>query len=49
MKRRSIRVTFVIIALAVAAAIVIGALVRHAAGRELREAILADGRIDPRG
>src|ERR1700687_3268919 len=42
MKRRSIRITFVIIALAVAAVIVIGALVHRAAGRELREAILAE-------
>ena len=42
MKRASVRITFVIITLAAAAAIVIGALVRHAAGRELREAILAE-------
>ena len=42
MKRPSIRITFVIIALGTAAAIVIGALVRRAAGRELREAILAE-------
>jgi hypothetical protein len=42
MKRPSIRITFVIMTLAVAAAIVIGALVRRAAGRELREAILAE-------
>src|SRR6266699_5216939 len=42
MKRPSIRITFVIITLAIAAAIVIGALVRRAAGRELREAILAE-------
>src|SRR6266516_2647160 len=41
MKRPSIRITFVIIALA-AAAVVIGALVRQAAGRKLREAILAE-------
>ena len=34
MKRRSIRITFVIIAVAAAAAIVIGALVRHAAGAQ---------------
>src|SRR5438045_5024595 len=42
MKRSSIRITFVIITLAIAAAIVIGALVRRAAGRKLREAILAE-------
>src|SRR5256714_4496377 len=42
MKRPSIRITFVIITLAIAAAIVIGALVRRAAGRELRESILAE-------
>ncbi len=42
MKRSSVRVTLVIIALGAAAAIVIGALVRRAAGRELREAILAE-------
>src|ERR1700692_730339 len=42
MKRSAVRVTLVIIALAAAAAIVIGALVRHAAGRKLREAILAE-------
>src|SRR5207247_9048784 len=42
MKRASVRIAFVIITLAAAAAIVIGALVRHAAGRELREAILAE-------
>src|SRR5438093_6057215 len=42
MKRPSVRVTLVIIALGAAAAIVIGALVRRAAGRELREAILAE-------
>src|SRR5438105_9602111 len=42
MKRSFVRVTFVIIALAAAAAIVIGDLVRQAAGRKLREAILAE-------
>ena len=42
MKRPSIRMTFVIIALAAAAAVVIGDLARHAAGRKLREAILAE-------
>jgi len=41
-KRALIRITFIIMTLAVAAAIVIGALVRHAARRELREAILAE-------
>ena len=41
MKPHWTRITLVIIALA-AAAVVIGALVRHAAGRELREAILAE-------
>jgi len=41
-KRRSIRTTFVIIALAAAAAVLVGALVRRAAGRELREAVLAE-------
>jgi hypothetical protein len=40
-KRRSIRITFVIIALA-AAAVVIGDLVRRETGRKLREAILAE-------
>src|SRR5438046_293315 len=42
MKRSSIRITFVIIALAAAAAVVIGDLARDAAGRKLREAILAE-------
>src|SRR5881397_3790166 len=42
MKRPSVRVTLLIIALAAAAAVVIGALVRRATGRELREAILAE-------
>jgi hypothetical protein len=42
MKRPSIRMTFVVIALAAAAAVVIGDLARHAAGRKLREAILAE-------
>ena len=42
MKRPSIRITFVIIAIAASAAVVIGALVQHAAGRKLREAILAE-------
>src|SRR6266404_3551627 len=42
MKRLSIRITFVIIALAAATAVVIGDLERHAAGRKLREAILAE-------
>src|SRR5438094_9566800 len=42
MKRPFVRVTLVIIALGAAAAIVIGALVHRAAGRELREAILAE-------
>jgi hypothetical protein len=42
MKRSFVRVTLVIIALAAAAAIVIGDLVRQAAGRKLREAILAE-------
>jgi hypothetical protein len=41
-KRRSIRTTFVIIALAAAAAVLVGALMRRAAGRELREAVLAE-------
>src|SRR5437763_4496731 len=41
-KRPSIRITFVIIALAAAAAVVIGDLAHHAAGRKLREAILAE-------
>ena len=42
MKRPSIRITFVIVALAAAAAVVIGDPARHAAGRKLREAILAE-------
>src|SRR5438477_11601115 len=42
MKRPSIRITFVIITLAIAAAVLVGALVRRAAGRELREAILGE-------
>src|SRR6058998_3664879 len=42
MKRPSVRVTLLIIALAAAAAVVIGALVRRATGRELREAIFAE-------
>ena len=42
MKRSFIHITFVIMTLAVAAAIVIGALVRQAAGRKLREAILVE-------
>jgi hypothetical protein len=42
MKRPYIRIAFVIIALAAAVAIVIGALVRRAAGRKLREEILAE-------
>src|SRR6266542_6028618 len=42
MKRPFIRITFVIIALAAAAAVVIGDLARHAAGRKLREGILAE-------
>jgi len=41
MKRPSICITFAVIALA-AAALVIGDLARHAAGRKLREAILAE-------
>ena len=41
-KRPSIRITFVIIALAAGAAVVIGDLAHHAAGRKLREAILAE-------
>src|SRR5437762_7547297 len=41
MKRPSICITFAVIALA-AAAVVIGDLARHAAGRKLREAILAE-------
>ena len=42
MKRSSIWITLVIIALAAAAAVVIGDLARRAAGRKLREAILAE-------
>src|SRR5439155_23411987 len=42
MKRPSIGIAFVIISLAAAAAVVIGDLERHAAGRKLREAILAE-------
>ena len=41
-KRQFIRVTFVVIALAAATAVVIGGLARRAAGRKLREAILAE-------
>ncbi len=41
MKRPSIRITFAVVALA-AAAVLIGDLARHAAGRKLREAILAE-------
>jgi Methyltransferase FkbM domain len=42
MKRPSVRITFVTIAVAAAAAIVIGDLVHRAAGRKLREAILTE-------
>src|SRR6266436_2824818 len=42
MKRKSLRITFVIIAFTAAIAIVIGALAHAAAGRKLREAILAE-------
>jgi hypothetical protein len=43
MKRRPIRITLMIMALAAAtAAVVIGGLARRAAGRKLREAILAE-------
>ncbi len=42
MKPSVIRITLVIVALAAAAAVVIGDLARHAAGRKLREAILAN-------
>jgi len=42
MKRKSLRITFVIIAFTAAIAIVIGALAYAAAGRKLREAILAE-------
>src|SRR5881394_2795745 len=41
-KRPLIRITLVIIALATASAVVIGGLPRRAAGRKLREAILAE-------
>lgn len=42
MERSWIRITFIILAFAAAAAIVIGDLARAAAGRKLREAILAE-------
>ena len=42
MKRPWVRITFVVIALAAAAAVVIGDVVRSAAERKLREAILAN-------
>jgi hypothetical protein len=42
MKRSFIRIAFVIIAIAAAAAVVIGDLARDVAGRKLREAILAE-------
>jgi hypothetical protein len=42
MKRPSIRIAFIIIALAAAAAVVIDDVVRRAAGRKLRESILAE-------
>jgi hypothetical protein len=42
MRRHIIRTAFVIIAVAAAAAVAIGEVVRHAAGRRLREAILAE-------
>ena len=42
MKRRLIRITLMTIALVSTVALVIGALVRRAAGRELRESILAE-------
>ena len=42
MKRTFIRITLVIILFTGTVIIVIGALVRHAAGRKLREAILAE-------
>ena len=42
MKLPSIRITFVIVVLAAAAAVVIGGLARQAAGRKLRDAILAE-------
>jgi hypothetical protein len=41
-KRTFIRITLVIILFTGAVIIVIGALVRHAAGRKLRQAILAE-------
>src|SRR5439155_15515848 len=42
LRRRSIRIAFVIIALVAAAAVVIGDFVRRTAARKLREAILAE-------
>ena len=42
MKRRPIRITLMIIALAAVIAVVIGGLARRAAGRKLREMILAE-------
>src|SRR6266536_6106331 len=42
MKRLSIRIAFVIIALAAAVAVMIGDVARHIRGRKLREAILAE-------
>jgi hypothetical protein len=42
MKRKSLRITFVIVVFTAAIAIVIGALAHAAAGRKLREAILAE-------
>src|SRR6266480_363670 len=42
MKRKSLRITFVITAFTAAIAIVIGAFAHAAAGRKLREAILAE-------
>src|SRR5437660_6833433 len=42
MKRKSLRIAFVIIAFTAAIAIVSVALAHHAAGRKLREAILAE-------
>src|SRR5207245_4655254 len=42
MRRTLLRITFVVIALAAGAAVVIGDLVHHAAGRRLREAILGE-------
>ena len=42
MKRRPIRITLMIIALAAVIAVVIGGLARRAAGRKLREVILAE-------